>query len=114
MNNDETKKILKDILKWQRLQGIEILKKNLKEENLFSDKKHVLAYYYSDGNRSLREIEKLSGVGFRTVQALWKKWVDRGIAEPTERYGGGRCKRLFDLSEFGLELPVENKRENKE
>ena len=110
MNDDETKEILKEILKWQRLQGIEILRKKIREENLFEDKKHISVYYFSDGNNSLRAIQRISGVHFTVVQSLWKKWVDAGIAEPTEKYGGGRCKRLFELNELGLELPATTSR----
>lgn len=105
MNDNETNKLLKEILKWHRLQGIEILKKKIKEENLFTDAKDILVYYYSDGNKSSREIQEMSGVNFQKVTKLWKKWINAEIAEPTEKYGGGRCKRLFELHELGLELP---------
>ncbi len=102
MNNNE---LLKEILKWQRLQGSGYLKKKVREENLFTDRKHILVYYHSDGIKSSREISKVTGVGYKTVQTLWKKWINTGIAEPTERYGGGQCKRLFELNELGLKLP---------
>lgn len=105
MNNNETNEILKGILKWQRLQGADILKRKMKQENLFTDAKEISVYYNSDGEKSLRDLEKITGVGFATVRALWKKWIEVGIAEPTEKYGGGRCKRLFELSELGLEMP---------
>ena len=103
MNNAETNEILKEILKWQKLQGREILKQRIGDKNLFEDEKDVLAYHYSDG-RSSRDVEKATGVNYKMVQSLWKKWLAAGIAEPTDKYCGGRCKRIFDLSELGLEL----------
>ena len=111
MDNDETNRILREILRWQRFQATEMLRNRIKEENLFADKKYVLVYYHSDGERSTRDIQKESGVSHNTVALLWKKWVDAGIAEPTEKYGGGRCKRVFELNELGLELPSEIQRQ---
>lgn len=105
MNNNDTNEILKEILKWQRLQGSEFLKRRIREEKLFTDKKHVLVYYYTDGNNSSRQIGKMANVSHATVQNLWKLWIGAGIAEPSEKYKGGQCKRLFELNELGLELP---------
>ena len=107
MNNDETNRTLREILRWQRLQAAEILRKRIKEESMFEDKKHILAYYHTDGEKSTRDIGKESGVSHNTVAGLWQKWIDAGIAEPTEKYGGGRCKRIFELHELGLEVPGE-------
>lgn len=114
MNNDETNKILREILKWQRLQGIGMLRKKAKGENLLADEKDILVYYHSDGNKSTRDLAKKAGVGRSKVRRLWKKWIDAGIAEPTEKYGGGRCKRLFELNELGVELPEGNRGKTKE
>jgi transposase len=96
---------LKEILKWQKLQGREILKQRIRDKNLFEDEEDVMAYHFSD-SRSSRDVEKASGVKYKTVQSLWKKWLAAGIAEPADKYCGGRCKRIFDLSELGLELPT--------
>lgn len=92
MNNNQTNKLLKEILKWQRLQGMDILKKKIKEEGLFSDKNQIVAYYHSDGKKSSREIAKITNIGYKTIQALWKKWIYVKIAEPSEKYKGGQCK----------------------
>jgi len=105
MNNEETNEILKQILKWVKLQGIEGLRMKARDKNLFGDLKDILAYHHSNGEKSSRDLAKIAGVSHGTIQTLWKKWVDAGIAEPTEKYGGGRCKRLFKLDELGLELP---------
>lgn len=113
MNTKPTDEILKEILKWQKLHGTEILKKKIEDKKLFLDDNQILAYYHSDGNRSSRDIAKITGIGYKTIQTLWKKWILAGIAEPSEKYGGGQCKRLFELHELSLELPKTKKQDNK-
>lgn len=113
MNSKETNEILKEILKWQKFQGREILKKKIREGNLFTDKKYILVYHYSDGDKSSRQISKITGIGYKKVQSLWKEWISLGLAEPSEKYGGGRCKRLFEVKDLGLELPKVKTKVNK-
>ena len=113
MTKEDSNQILKEILKWQKIQGIEILKRRVKENNLFSDNKHILAYHHSDGNKSSRDVGKVASISHGTVQNLWKAWIDSGIAEPSEKYKGGQCRRLFELSDLGLELPKTKKQDNK-
>ena len=105
MRNNETVKLLKEILKWERLRGLEHLKSKVKEENLFTEEKYIVVYHHTDGIKSSREIGKSANVSHVTVQNLWKQWVAAGIAEPAEKYKGGQCRRIFELSELGLELP---------
>lgn len=105
MNDNETVQLLKEILKWEKLRGIEHLKRKVKEENLFTDEKHIVVYYHTDGIKSSREIGKIVKVSYKTVLNLWKQWIAAGIAEPSEKYKGGQCRRIFELNELGLELP---------
>ena len=105
MSNSETDELLKEILKWERLRGLEYLRRMVKEENLFTDEKHIVVYHYTDGIKSSREIGRSANVSHMTVQNLWKQWVAAGIAEPVERYKGGQCKRIFELGDLGIELP---------
>jgi len=109
MNNNETKELLGEILKWQKLMGSEYLKKKVREEKLFADEKHLLAYYHSDGTKSSRELGKIAGLSHAAVQNLWKQWIEAGIAEPSEKYKGGQCKRLFELTELGVQIPKDKK-----
>jgi len=103
IDENETNRILREILKWEKLKGREILRKKIQEENLFRNKENIAVYYHSDGDKSSRVIEKITSVGYKMILALWKKWITAGIAIPTEKYGGGRCERLFDLNELGFE-----------
>jgi len=104
MNNNDTIKILKEILKWQRVQGLEVLRKKISAEKLFTTKKDIIVYYNSDGSKSTRDLAKITGISHVAVQSLWKKWINAGIAESTPKYKGGRCRKLFDLGELGLKL----------
>lgn len=113
MNDEKTNEVLEDILKWQKLQGREILKAKLKNENLLSNEKEVHVYYHSDGDKSSRDIGRIVNMSYKTVQNLWKRWINSSLAEPTQKYGGGRCKRLFNLNDLGLEL-TKNKSNGKE
>jgi hypothetical protein len=112
MNDQNKDEILREILKWQKLQGREILRTKLKNENILTSEKEIHIYYHSDGDKSSRDIEKLLNVSRGTVQNLWKQWIKAGIAEPTDKYGGRQCKRLFDLHDLGLVIAkTENKGE---
>lgn len=108
-NKNVTNKLLREILKWERLKGIEILKKKIEEEKLFQETKDIIIYYHSDGEKSSRDIGKKVNVNHMKVYGLWKKWLKAGIATTTEKYRGGRCRRLFELNELGLELPSPKK-----
>lgn len=102
MTEGELAPLLEEMIKWQRLQGITILKEIAKKNNLFSDESEIKVYLNSDGERSSRDLEKISGVNYKKVQSMWKQWIELGIAEPTEKYGGGRCKKIFELKDFGI------------
>lgn len=88
MNNNETNKLLREILKWQRLREREILKKKIKEEKLFTESEDIIIYYHSDGERSSRDLGKIAKVSHTKVQGLWKKWMNAEIATPAEKYKG--------------------------
>lgn len=97
---EEQTKILKEILKWIKITRQKTLKDN--SEKLFSNNKEMAVFELTDGEKSSRDIEKITGVNYKKVQSLWKKWIDANIAEPCEKYGGGRCIKLFNLADFGL------------
>jgi len=101
--NEKTNELLEEILKWQKLQGKTILKNRMKEEKLFTNKSEESAYLHSDGTKNSREVSKLTGLSHTKIQALWKQWINVGIAEPSEKYKGGQCKTLFSLTELGIE-----------
>lgn len=96
-------KTLKEQLKWTRFIGVRQLKAVF-EETLSKDDEKIV-YELSDGERSTRDIEKLTTVGRTTVARMWDKWYKLGLMERSEKYGGGRMKRSFSLAEAGIEVP---------
>lgn len=63
-----------------------------------------LVYEYSDGDRSVRDIEATIGVSRSTVTRYWDKWQRLGIVEKSRKYEG-RWKRLCSLEDLGIDVP---------
>jgi len=95
--------LLEQILRWTKAGAIMQLKPSI-QETLQNDEAK-LVYEYSDGEKSTREIGKLASVSHMTVKNYWEKWSELGIVEPTEKYEGGRFRRLCSLRELGIALP---------
>jgi hypothetical protein len=97
-------KTLKEQLKWTRFIGVRQLKAVFDEMINKDDEK--LVYELSDGEKSTRDIERLTNVGRTTVARLWDKWYKMGLMERSEKYGGGRMKHSFSLADAGIEVPA--------
>ena len=67
-------------------------------------------YAVSDGTASLRDIESITGVPYKTVQAWWHAWVKKGIGEgrKPKRGRGLTCKARYSLLELAA-LVLEGK-----
>jgi hypothetical protein len=101
--NEEQTKILKEILKWIKIDGISKVKDILIKE--MSDDKKILVYHYSDG-KSSDEIEKLLNkkVTDMSIRNWWKGWAKLGLMELHPNYKK-RYIKVFDLADFGIEIP---------
>ncbi len=97
-------KLMEEQLKWAKLAGHSQLKTIFKETLTDDEEKKV--YEFSDGQRSIRDIESLTNVGRTKVATLWKKWYKMGIMEKSEKYEGKRMRRLFSLSDVGIEVEL--------
>ena len=97
-------KLMEQQLKWAKLAGQSQLKTIFKETLTVEEEKMV--YELSDGQRSTRDIERLTNVGRTKVATLWKKWYKMGIMEKSEKYEGKRMRRLFSLSDVGIEVEL--------
>jgi hypothetical protein len=94
--------LLEQILRWTKIGAVQ-LKSTLREALQTDEAK--LVYEYSDGEKSSRDVSKLTNVSHATVQNYWRKWATLGVVEAVEKYKGGRFKRLCSLQELGIALP---------
>lgn len=102
MSKDRTIELLEEILLWTKYDYSEIKQKMI--EYLDTDDKKI-AYQLSDGENSTYDIEKKVSVTAMTVSNWWNRWFEAGIVEQTEKYGGGRYKRLISLTKMGIPIP---------
>jgi hypothetical protein len=64
-----------------------------------------IVYSHSDGKRTTKEFFEISGMYPADVSENWKKWARAGIAEQVAAKGGTRGKSLFNLEDFGIDVP---------
>lgn len=105
--NEKALAVLKELLVWTRVGFYATAKKTL-EETLNTDKKK-LAYQAADGVRSGESIRIELKMSPNDLFELFKQCTNLGLMEQLE---GGKRRRLFDLSIFGL-LPPEVTRSQK-
>lgn len=96
MTTDETNNLLKEILKWQKLQGIKTLRELI--PTLLDDDKKRLVYELTDGKHSQQVIAKEANVAGGTVSNWWNSWYAYGLLTKENN----RYVRLVSLEEIGL------------
>ena len=65
-----------------------------------------LIYHLSNGERGSIDIGKQARVSHTTVTRYWESWKRLGIVEPVRVRGGLRCRKLFELEDFGFSIPA--------
>ncbi len=108
--NREILEVLKEILKWTKFQAWSKVKEVLLAE--LQDEKSILIYHLSDG-KSSREIAKKVGTTHPTVLNHWKRWSRIPLVEPIIVRGKIRYRKMFELEDFGIEIPNIPKKEVK-
>ena len=83
MEMNETNELLRQILKWQKLQGYQTLR-ILLPKLLNTDKKRQV-FELTDGKMSTTEISKQVGVALGTVSNWWQSWHALGVLEKVGR-----------------------------
>ena len=101
--------LLKEHLKWAKFASQFQLKKVL-ESALKEEEKKI--YELSNGQRSTRDIEKLTSASRGKIAALWKKWYKMVIVESLDKYNGTRVKRLSSLSDLGIAIKMPTDRQS--
>lgn len=107
-NNEKTDRIiqlLEEILKWTRIEGMEKTK-TIFNEFVKTDIEKIV-YENSNGQTS-REVASIAQTSHTTVVNYWRKWSKFGIVEEVISRGGTRYKRIFSLTDFGIEVPMIN------
>src|SRR4051812_17229371 len=73
----ETNDILKEILKWQKIQGIQAFKAQV--GLLLDTKEKKQVFELTDGTMSVKQISEKAKVATGTVSNWWNKWLAEGI-----------------------------------
>jgi len=73
----ETNDLLKEILKWQKIQGLVAIRSLI--PSLFDSKEKRMIYELSDGTLTVKQISEKSKVSTGTISNLWNKWLAEGV-----------------------------------
>jgi hypothetical protein len=92
----EEKEILEEILKWERLKGIQILR-HLLLELLDTDEKKIL-YEMTNGENGVKEIRAKAKIAAGKISKLWNTWYANGILEKE----GQKYRKIISLKEIDL------------
>ena len=94
--SNETNDILSEILKWQKLHGMSIVR-NLMPELVDSEKKRAV-YELTDGENTQGAISIKAGVATGTVSNWWTQWHSHGLLTKA----GARYQKNISLQELSL------------
>jgi len=73
----ETNDLLKEILKWQKIQGLSTFKSLI--PILLDSKEKRRVYEMSDGTLNVKQISEKAKVATGTISNWWNKWLAEGI-----------------------------------
>src|SRR6267142_1526122 len=97
MAEDEKLKVLRELLVWTRVGFYADVKAMLSD--VLNTEKKKLSYQMADGIRSGESIRVELKMSPNDLSDLFKQCTNLGLMEQLE---GGKRRRLFDLSNFGL------------
>ena len=100
MNDEETKGLLRDILKWQGFQGTKILRDII--PSILDSEEKKLVYEHTDGQKTARDLLNIANIGLGTLSRWWNDWHSQGILEKK----GKKYQKIISLKELGIEIPV--------
>ncbi len=94
MNDD----LIKELLMWQKLSGIRLLKELL--PNILDEEKKQQVYELTNGENSQAFISSKTKVATGTISNWWNKWEANGILGKS----GGRYKHIVSLKNLDLNI----------
>ena len=90
---------LRELTNWVKVLGRGKVKTTL--EQVLDTEQKRLVYDLCDGEKSVKDIEKITGVNVRYVSEWSQEWERIGIVEQGD-LRKGRRKKLFDLTVLGI------------
>ena len=104
VNEDKVLNTLQEILKWIKFSGMKDVKEVLL--NNLTDNAKKIIYHHSDGMNNTTYLKRITNVkGNNVIPNLWDKWKNIGIIEKISVKGGERGKKIFNLEDFGIDVP---------
>jgi len=94
----EINRILNEILKWERFQGISKMRELIPQ--VLDDEKKKYVYEMTDGTNSQALISKKIGVASGTISNWWNLWFSYGILSKD----GTRYSKIMSLKELGFDI----------
>lgn len=98
---DKMIKLLEEILKWTKFEGMQKARELL--ISVLDNDTKKLVYQLSDG-KSSPQIAKIAKVSAWTVRDYWNSWGAIGITEIHPEYKK-RHRHVFSLDKLGIECP---------
>lgn len=100
---DRMIELLEELVKWMKVTSIPKVKELLL--GILESPEERVAYQFSNGKKTVREVAKQANVGTGTISRWWKKWEKVAIADSISAPRGKRAKRVFSLQDFGIDVP---------
>jgi len=97
MTEQETNQILREMLKWHKLQGMKALRELI--PTLLDDRKKRAVYELSDGKSGVKEISERAGVATGTISSWWTSWHCYGIVHKVKN----KYVKIASIKELGLQ-----------
>jgi len=96
---NESVLLLKEILKWIRIQAAPSVRSTL--DSALTSSAHRKLYQALDGKKKQDALSKVGGFSQARVSQLLSAWQRSGVVEQT---APGKYTRLFDLEELGISV----------
>lgn len=94
--------LLEEILKWQRVQGIKIVREILPK--LLDTEQKKIVYELTDGKNPREYIQKISGAAAGTISGWWNQWFSQGLLLKD----GQKYKKIISLEELGISVTIKS------
>lgn len=109
-NKNEIKRLLEEILKWQKLQGMKILREILPQ--LLDTEEKRIVYEMTNGKNNQLKIASKAKVATGTVSNWWNLWYSYGILTKRGK-GKGRYKKIISLKDLGIPIKTKSSGEKR-